>query len=169
MITGLPINFLKAKILDLQSALFFPDSSPMLKIPTHVVTNAQADEEGQIWFFIPRPAQHLDPEDCDFPARMEFFKKGKGFYLKIQGKAKIVHRIQDVRCPQILEEVKKRIKTKQLVAIRIKIQTADYFERVPVLQTNWILSGKNQFLNWLFNPQYNQRTPQLITIPITIE
>jgi general stress protein 26 len=169
MITELPIKFLQEKILELQSALFFPDNDSVLKIPTHVINCAEADQDGQIWFMIPRPTQQIHEFEREFPAKLDFFKKGKGFYLKIQGKASIVSN-PDCKKESIPVEMKQKLKEKQLVAIKVKVQNADYFENVPKpSSSNWIQTGTSQFMNWLLNPKYDQQSPQLITIPITIE
>ena len=169
MMSQLPIKFLQQKIQELQSALFFPETGSLLQIPTHVIPTAEADDEGDIWFIIPRPAQHIDEADMEFPARLEFFKKGKGFYLKVQGKAHMVSQFDQIKCPDLSSDLKTRIENKQVLAVRIKILSANYFESVPPASSNWITSSKNQFVNWLLNPQYNDRSPQLITIPISID
>jgi general stress protein 26 len=168
MITDLPIKFLQEKILELQSALFFPAIDSPLTIPTHVVPSAEADNEGQIWFVIPRPAQHIDAFEKEFPAKLDFFKKGKGFYLKIQGKAFIVTDAAEAK-GFISKEAVQRIKDQKAVAIKVKVQTADYFGNTPKPSSNWIKNGGSQLYNWLLNPQYDHRNPQLVTIPVIME
>src|SRR5882724_5391911 len=96
MITQLPIKFLQQKIKELQSALFLTESDSLVKMPTHVITAAEADDAGQIWFIIPKPSQHINAFDETFSAKLDFFKKGKGFYLKIQGVASIVANRKDM-------------------------------------------------------------------------
>lgn len=53
-------GMLKSKITELQSALFFTESASIVKLPTHVISDVEMDEEGQIWFVIPRPVQHIE-------------------------------------------------------------------------------------------------------------
>jgi hypothetical protein len=168
MITDMPTRFLQKKILELQSALFFPDNGSVLKIPTHVVSAAEVDEEGQVWFMIPRPTQQIHEFDREFPAKLDFFRKGKGFYLKIQGKASIIDKTVNNQ-DTLPEEIRDQLENQQLVAIKVKVQNADYFENVPRPSSNWIQNSTNQFMNWLLNPKYDQHNPQLITIPITVE
>ena len=67
---------LKSKIMELQSALLFTESSSLVKLPTHVISDVEIDEEGQIWFVIPKPIQHIDAFDKEIPAKLDFFKKG---------------------------------------------------------------------------------------------
>jgi len=168
MITNLPNKFLQEKISQLQSALFFPEHDSALKLPTHVISAAEADAEGQIWFMIPKPSQHINAFDREFPAKLDFFKKGKGFYLKIQGKASIVTCAEqpDSIIPEVVRE---RLRQEEVVAIKIKVQNADYFENVPKTSSNWIQNSTSLFMNWLLNPRYDQQNPQLVTIPIPVE
>jgi len=168
MITDMPTRFLQKKIIELQSALFFPDNDSVLKIPTHVINAAEVDEEGQIWFMIPKPTQQIHEFDREFPAKLDFFRKGKGFYLKIQGKASIIDNSDDSQ-GSLPEGMREKLENEQLVAIKVKVQSADYFENVPRPSSNWIQNSTSHFMNWLLNPKYDQQNPQWITIPITIE
>src|SRR5215467_3919246 len=90
MSTNLPLSFIHDKIDELQNALFFSMSESVLKIPSCVVNVIKVDDVGQIWFAIPHPTQHLYQFDSCFAAKLDFFKKGKEFYLKILGKAFII-------------------------------------------------------------------------------
>ena len=169
MVTQLPIKFLQQKITELQTALFFTDSDAVLRIPTHVITAAEMDEAGQIWFFIPRPVQHIDAFDQDFPVKLDFFRKGKDFYLKIQGTASFVTSKKELK-EIVSAEIERKIENKEVVAIRVAIRNADYFENIPKpASVNWIITGKNHLYNWLFNSQYDYKNPQLITIPIIMD
>jgi general stress protein 26 len=171
MITQLPIKFLQKKIQELQSALFLTESDSLVKMPTHVVTAAEADDAGQIWFIIPKPSQDVNAFDKAFSAKLDFFKKGKGFYLKIQGMASIVTNKEEIKAINgISKEAREKMGEKEVVAIKVKILFADYFENLPKPSTsNWILTGTSHVYNWLFNSQYDYKNPQLVMIPITIE
>ena len=171
MITNLPVKFLQQKIQELQSALFITESNTVLKMPTHVISGAEVDEAGQIWFLIPKPSQHIDAFEKEFPAKLDFFKKGKGFYMKVQGKAAIVAdfgELQDLA--SLSADIKEKMKSGDTVAIKMKIQNGDYYENVARPATsNWIMSGTAHLYNWLFNSQYDNKNPQLVTIPITLD
>ena len=82
---------LQKKISELRSALFFSLGESVLRMPTTIVTALKVDDVGQIWFFVNRPMQNIQEFDREFPARLEFCRKGKSFYLKILGKACIVN------------------------------------------------------------------------------
>src|ERR1700761_8084078 len=80
-------GILKSKISELQSALFFNESNSIVKLPTHVVSDVELDSEGQIWFVIPKPTMHIDAYDKEIPAKLDFFKKGMDFFVKVRGTA----------------------------------------------------------------------------------
>src|ERR1700744_5927779 len=84
------LHFLQQKIQDLRNALFFSQNPSLLRIATTIVSVIKVDELGQMWFFVPRPKQALHEFDREFPVRLEFFKKGKEFFLHVSGKAFIV-------------------------------------------------------------------------------
>jgi general stress protein 26 len=167
----LPIKFLQKKIQELQSALFLTESDSLIKMPTHVITAAEADDDGQIWFIIPKPSQDINAFDEAFLAKLDFFKKGKGFYLKIHGIASIVASKKEMESVNgISDEMKEKMDDKNVVAIRVKVQSADYFESLPKPSSNnWILNGTSHLYNWLFNSQYDYKNPQLVMIPISID
>ena len=71
MTTHLPIKFLQKKILELQSALFLTETDSLVKMPTHVISAAEADDDGNIWFIIPKPSQHINAFDETFSAKLK--------------------------------------------------------------------------------------------------
>jgi general stress protein 26 len=151
MISETHLPFLQEKISDLRSALFFSLSNAVLKMPTTIVTALKVDEVGQVWFFVNRPMQHIQEFDKEFPARLEFFKKGKNFHLKIMGKACIVNDPEELNG---LVNVSEDIKTKamsQLVLVKVKIQSAEYMENTPVETNGWLYSIRAQFNKWFGN------------------
>src|SRR5258707_10410160 len=81
----LQAGILKSKISELQSALFFNESNSIVKLPTHVISDVELDNEGQIWFVIPKPAMNLEAYDKEIPTKLDFFKKGKDFFVKVRG------------------------------------------------------------------------------------
>jgi len=148
MLTGTHLPFLQQKIYDLRSALFFSLSNAVLKMPTTIVTALKVDEVGQVWFFVNRPLQQIQEFDKEFPARLEFFKKGKPFFLKIMGKACIINDPEEVNG---LVSVSEEIKTKamnQLVLVKVKIQSVEYVENADLETNGWLHSIRNHINRW---------------------
>ncbi|PWT74531.1 MAG: hypothetical protein C5B59_10960 [Bacteroidetes bacterium] len=167
MITYLPAKFLQEKISELQTALFFTDSDSVIKMPTHVISEAEADENGNIWFIVPKPSHEIGAFEDSFPVKLDFFKKGKEFYIKITGTGTFVADGEELQ--GISKEFSDKLQDNKTVAIKVKVQNADYFENQPrQSKANWLVIGTNHIYNWLFNSDYDYRNPQL-AIPIPIE
>ncbi len=66
-------ELLKSKIKELNSALFFTESSSIVKLPTHVISAVELDNEGQAWFVISKPAMNLEAYDKELPTKLDFF------------------------------------------------------------------------------------------------
>lgn len=148
MLSETHLPFLQEKISDLRSALFFSLSNAVLKMPTTIVTALKVDDVGQVWFFVNRPVQNIQEFDKEFPARLEFFKKGKSFYLKIMGKACIVNDPEEVNG---LVSVPEDVKTKamsQLVLVKVKIQSVEYMENTPPETIGWLHAIRAQLNKW---------------------
>ena len=129
MLTTNDLNFLREKINALRSALFFNMSNAVLKLPTCIISTLKMDEAGQVWFFVNRPEQYLHEFDKEFPARLDFFRKGNRFFLQLTGKAYIVSDPEELyEVVNVTDDIKQKAMSHQ-VLIKFKIATADYYER----------------------------------------
>ncbi|MBC8032967.1 MAG: hypothetical protein H7Y03_02395 [Chitinophagaceae bacterium] len=141
---------IKKKIETLSTALFFTENSSVLQLPTHVINGAEVDEEEHIWFVIPRPEQHLAAFDKELPAKLDFFKKGSSFYIKIKGIASMIHDTSEVANVEgISSAMAERMRDGRYVAVRVKIQRLDYFETGTTLESELIKGGKSLLFDWL--------------------
>lgn len=147
------ISFLQDKIQGIGSALFYNLSSGVLKFPTTIVTILKVDEMANIWFFANRPEQHLVEFDREFPAHLQLYRKGKGYYLQITGKAFIINDPEELNALIGLPEEVKAKAFQEMVLIKVKIGSAKYFENPAPLAGNTLKVWWNRFYNWLFNPQ----------------
>ena len=93
---------------------------------TTIVTLSKMDELGQMWFFVPRPQQALHEFDREFPVRLEFFKKGRQFFVHISGKAFIVTDPEEVNS-LVHDDIREQT-AEHLVLIKVRMLKADYFE-----------------------------------------
>lgn len=151
MLSESHLPFLQEKISDLRSALFFSLSNAVLKMPTTIVTALKVDEVGQVWFFVNRPTQNIQEFDREFPARLEFFRKGKNFYLKIAGKACIVSDPEELNgLVNVSDDIKSKAMS-QLVLVKVKIQSAQYVENPPAETNGWLHAIRSQFNKWTGN------------------
>jgi hypothetical protein len=143
------IGFLQQRIQEIGSALFYSLSSAVLKFPTTIVNTLKVDEFGNIWFFINRPEQQLTEFDWEFPAKMQFYRKGKSYFLQIAGKACIVNDPEEVNSLQGLPEDARMKAFHEMVLIKLKINVVQYHEYCDAQpkQSIW-----QKLYNWLFAP-----------------
>jgi hypothetical protein len=152
----LPLPFLEEKIRDLEYALFFSLSNAVLKIPACVVKVLETDEVGQLWFVIPKPSQFIHAFDKTFPVKLDFFRKGRDYYLKIYGKAFLVNDPEEINMIECLNEnIKQQARKNATVIVKVKITQAEYVEKAPVNVTakTMIKQVKNRVYSWFKQTQ----------------
>jgi hypothetical protein len=147
----LPVTFIEEKVRDLENALFFSMSEAVLKIPTCVIKVLETDELGQIWFVIPKPTQFIHAFDKTFPVKLDFFRKGRDYYLKIFGKAFLVNDPEEINNLECLNEsIKQRALYSDTILVKVKITLAEYVEKTPEKHGAKVLLDhvKSKFYNW---------------------
>ena len=152
MIQDLPLAFLTEKIKELENALFMSESVALVSLPTHIVRNTEVDEDGNIWFIIPKPTQVVESFSKEMPAKLDFFKKGKEFFLKISGVASIAWSPEEMHGAVRNGELIKSFEKDNVVAVKVRIETSEYVEKTPKPNTNPLLQVGSQVYNWLLNP-----------------
>jgi hypothetical protein len=151
--TELQTETLQSKIMELQSALFFTDSASLIKLPTHVIPEVEIDEEGNIWFVIARPAQHLAAFDKEMPTKMDFFQKGKDFFVKVRGVASFVTDHAEIdNNPSLSVDMREKMRSKELVAIQVKVQDMELIDNnpAPTGMSSWVKRSRSQMSSWFF-------------------
>ena|SRR5690349_9326220 len=149
MITNLPGKLLKRKLAELNSALFFAEGDSLFKLPNHLVTEMEINDDGEIRFVIPKPAQDLEAFDKEFPVRLEFFKKGIAYRLKLQGKGAIVEDSAEMeKWLSASEARQEKAKTETIIMIKVMAKYVDYTGNVPGSFPSRL---KNQLTEWLFS------------------
>jgi general stress protein 26 len=158
------LQFLQQKIQELKNALFFSQNTSLLRIPTTVVSVIKVDELGQMWFFVPRPQQALHEFDKEFPVRLEFFKKGKEFFLHVSGKAFIVTDPEEIN--GLMHDDIRGLVGDHLVLIRVRMDKADYFDNTASgLHSGWWRELKAQLHTWMYNTRPGYKPYYLADVP----
>jgi len=165
MLNQSDLQFLREKIQDLKSALFFSQNTSLLRMATTIVSILKVDELGQMWFFVPRPKQALHEFDREFPVRLEFFRKGKRFFLHVAGRAFIVNDPEEINS-LVYEEIREQA-AGHMVLIKLKMMKADYFESsVPSQHAGWWRDALSQLQAWLFNTRPGYKPYRLADNPM---
>ena len=159
------LHFLQQKIQDLKNALLFSQNTSLLRIATTIVSVIKVDDLGQMWFFIPRPQQALQEFDREFPVRLEFFRKGREFFLHVSGKAFIVTDPEEIN--SLVHEDIRELAGNHLVLIRVNMLKADYFEHShSTVHSGWWRDLKNQLHSWIFNTRPGYKPYYLADAPM---
>lgn len=166
MLPQTDLQFLQQKILELKNALFFSQNTSLLRIGTTIVSVIKVDELGQMWFFVPRPKQALHEFDQEFPVRLEFFRKGMGFFLHVSGKAFIVTDPEEIN--GLVHEDIRELTGSDMVLIRVRMLKADYFEdpHSSMHHPGWWRELKNQLHTWMFNTRPGYKPYYLADAPL---
>jgi general stress protein 26 len=147
----LEMNVLKSKIMELQSALFYTESHSPVKLPTHVISDVEVDTEGRIWFTVPRPAQHIDAFEKETPAKLDFFRKGKDFFVKVRGVAILMADAKTINSYESLsDDMKKKMTEKGSMGIMVKIEHTDLVDNSPKSAQSWLQSSRSHLSSWFF-------------------
>jgi hypothetical protein len=147
----LPISFIEEKVKDLGNALFISMSDAVLKIPTCVVKLLETDALGQLWFVIPKPSQYIHAFDKNFPVKLDFFRKGCDFYLKILGHATLVNDPEEINTIECLyDDVKEKARQSETILVRVKVSSASYTEKhlEKTTRGNFVHQVKNNIYRW---------------------
>ena len=154
--TNQQLNFLQEKIQEIGSAIFFNLSDSVLKLPTSLVSTLKVDDYGFIWFFIQKPKQHLKEFENEFPVRLDFFRKGKSYFLQVMGKGWVVTDPEEIYLAATLPEEVKEAAMNDMVLVKVKISKAEYYEtRTP--RHSWWYGAVNTFTTWFRNSNNNYR------------
>ena len=156
---NLPLSFIRERIQELQQALFFNCSRAVLQIPTQIVHTLFTDDLGQVWFVVPKPLQYIGEFDKEFPAKLDFLRKGIKFSLQISGKAYIVLDPEELNHLLVIsEDLRQKVRNSELVLMKVKIQDADFFEYPAHTPNPWFKNISNSITQWFFYKQHSLQT-----------
>jgi general stress protein 26 len=145
------MDALKSKITELQTALFYTESASPIKLPTHVITDVEVDMEGNIWFAIPRPTMHIDAYEKEVIAKLDFFKKGKDFFVKVKGVATLLTDAATIDGFETLSaEMKSKMNDDKSIGIMVKIEDKQFVDNTPKPTQSWLQASRSQLSSWFF-------------------
>lgn len=153
------LSFLQEKIREIGSAIFFNLSDSVLKLPTSIVSTLQVDDYGYVWFFVQKPKQSLREFETEFPARLDFYKKGKSYFLQASGKGWVVTDPEEMNAMALPEEIRQMV-SNDMVLVKLKIMKAEYYEtRTARVRNSWWQQAIGSFTTWFRNS--NQYRPDV--------
>lgn len=123
------LYFLQDKIRELRTAIFYNESTALVKLPTSVVYILHTDDEGNLWFLLPQPTQVLDELETQFPVQLDFHKKGVSFNLQVSGTASVVTDKKIIRSLKRKAPAGSYKARQPYIGIKVKMVQAQYFDR----------------------------------------
>ena len=148
------LGFLQEKIEEIGSAIFYNLSESVLKFPTSIVTSLKVDEYGFVWFCVQKPRQQLTQFEQEFPVKLDFYKKGAGYFLQVEGRGFVVSDPEEMNASGTLPEEIKKLANNTVAIVKVKIQKADYFETRTAAKTSWWQQAFSTISTWFRNNQY---------------
>ncbi len=155
MIQEMPVTFLREKVQELENALFMSESNALVNLSTHVVRISEVDEEGNIWFIIPKPTQVIESFSKEMPAKLDFFKKGSPFFLKISGVATIIWSASEMKDLNLTRQFSGSFEKDNVVAVKVKVELSEYIVKASKPASNPLKHVGSQMFNWLLNSLFN--------------
>jgi general stress protein 26 len=145
------MDVLKSKITELQTALFYTESVSPVKLPTHVITDVEVDNEGRIWFAVPRPTMHIDAFEKEVLAKLDFFKKGKDFFVKVKGVATLLTDAAMINSYEgVSADMREKMSDEKSIGIMVKIEDTEFVDNTPKPSQNWLQSSRSHLSSWFF-------------------
>jgi hypothetical protein len=139
------LSFLQEKIQEIGSAIFFNLSDSVLKLPTSIVNSTKVDEYGFVWFYMQKPKQDLREFDKEFPVRLDFYRKGKTYFLQVMGKAWVVNDPEEINSLEAAQEVKSK---SDMILVKVKILKAEYHETGTQPRSSWWKNAVSSVYTW---------------------
>lgn len=154
------LDFLRDRVQEIRSALFSNTSEETFKLPTCIISALNIDNEGQVCFFIRRPELYMEDRDRQFPARLDFFKKGKPFFLKISGYAQLISDTSEMLYQMGLPDNVRFNSLEKLLLVKVKMVDAQYFDATPRIKAmNWT-AWWSQLKYYFFGSRPQQQRPE---------
>ncbi len=141
MLNDIQVGFLRDRIQEIGSALFANTGNATFKLPTSIISVLRVDEAGNIWFFLPNQDLFIEEGDKEFPARLDFYRKGKPFFLQVSGEALVITDKDEINELAGGEPARSFHSFSHVMLVKVRVEHASYFEqrerRMSRLQTWW--------------------------------
>jgi len=141
------LSFFTGRIKEIGSALMHDLGDYDEKIPSDIINVIKADEKGRLWFYIKRPV-YTAGTPISFPASLQFLRKGKNFYIKINGVARTTSNYSSVNSTDCSLDYQSNA-TMSLTLMEMKINSIEYAEYDSVKKEStfrsWIRVLVSQF------------------------
>jgi len=141
MLSNIQVGFLRDRISEIGSALFANTGNATFKLPTSIISVLRVDEEGNIWFFVHNPDLFIEDGDKEFPARLDFYRKGKPFFMQVSGEALVITDKDEINELAGGTTSPSFHPFSHVMLVKVRVEHASYFEqrerKMSLVQTWW--------------------------------
>lgn len=164
------LDFIRTRIYEIRTALMYSLSENIIKMPTSLISVLKVDDKGQIWFLMNRPSQAMEKSELRFPARLQFYRKGKPFHMQISGQASVVEEIAALNHLFSGTRTVRKVASNNLMVVKLKMSSIEYHEYEKVKKVKNPVGKVLQYLyaslfvpsnsyQALYNDQLNKLIP----------
>ena len=143
------ILFLNQRIYEIGSALFYCMNTTVARIPATIVNVLKVDESGDLYTLIQRPEYKLTEDEMHFPALLKFYKKGKPFFMEVQGYATLLNDNGLLNQLMHWNDNGNAVKKDNIIIIKLRMENIMYYEWKQPLPHTGIKGFITQFYQWL--------------------
>lgn len=129
MATENNLAFLKDRINEIKSAILYNMTSELVRIPVSIISILRMDENGWLWFFVKKPSQLMTEYEKSFPAHLQFYRKGKPFYIHVSGHAVVTDDEEILKEFAMPETETETIALQNLALVKLKMMKVEYYEQ----------------------------------------
>jgi len=147
MLPDTNLEFIRNRIYEIRTALLYSLSDEIIKLPTSLISVQKVDEKGQIWFLMNRTPQLMEKNEQRFPARLQFYRKGKPFYMQVSGHAAMVENIAALNHLFSAPRTIRKAVSHNLIVVKLKIDSVEYHERTVATKP---MSTARKILQYLY-------------------
>lgn len=150
------LNFLQERIEEIRSAIFYNLSESVLKLPTSLVSSLKVDDYGFVWFFVQKPTQNLKEFEQEFPVKLDFYRKGAGYFMQVTGKGFVVTDPEEMNAFVTLPEDVKKLANEKYALVKVKIQKADCYQTRSLQNANRWQGVWHTMTTWFRHNTYRE-------------
>lgn len=129
MLPDTNLEFIRSRIYEIRTALLYSLSDEIIKLPTSLISVLKVDEKGQIWFLMNRPPKLMEKNEQKFPARLQFYRKGKPFYMQVSGRAALVENMAALSHLFSATRTIRKAVSHNLIVVKLKMDNVEYHEK----------------------------------------
>ena len=147
------LSFLQQRIEEIGSAIFYNLSESVLKLPTSIVSTLKVDDFGFVWLAVQKPTQNLSEFEQEFPVKLDYYRKGTGYFLQVTGRGFMVTDPEEMNLMTDLLDVKQP-GNENMALVKVKIQKADYYQTKSMENASWWQSAWHTITAWFRHNTY---------------